>query len=323
MAVKRFSPVSEYEYRERSNGAMSIRRQYLAVLSDNKNPYSQLKRHRPDLQKWQPHEYERECLVTSFEAVPRKHSLIYDITVDWSNDVAEQEDPLDRAPIIEAATSFITLPVYKTYNGEPLVNTAGQLLEGTEEEYPLITFSIRKNVANFPTWLADAYEMATNSDLCEIDGIRCPPRTLKIARLHIGPRQTENETDFRVLSLDLVRNKNTWDRFFLNRGTEEIVAVKANYTVRGQEYIARLERQPMKNRLGEYVSEPAFLDEEGRRPRVDAETGKLVTLADELKAIQEGRTIKTKIKEPLDPEDIIILRKEVREPLPFSVFGLF
>lgn len=333
--VTRFSPVGKAEYRESIDGLREWRQVYVAQIANNpqadgrpdlrtpENWKDLLQAARPDLKKGAPHPRDPQCFVERFDAIQRSNALIWDITVDWSNRQELPENPLAKPAAIVLNTQFEQLPVVLDKDNRPIVNTAGQLIEGLEEPYPIINFRCSKNIASYPDWLFD-YPLATNSDVVRIKGKVCAPRTLKIGALSIGDDQSvtvgNKIIDYMQLNLELLQNAQTWDKVVLNRGTSEIT-LRSFTNSKGKLVIVR-ELKPCKDpATGDPVSEPVFLDPDGRRPRVD-DAGKLVTLADEIKALKQGQTLQTFIKEPLDPSDIVILKKRIRPEFPFGALPL-
>jgi hypothetical protein len=314
MAVKRLAYVREDNLRDdAASDVKEYRRRYLAELTSPRNPGAQIVLHAPFLGRWQPHPDDPQAKLVSLEVTARKHTLIYDVLADYSTDIAIPENPLDEPADIDVTTQTIALPITRDALGEPIVNTAGSLVEGIEEDFDLPVFSVSKKIGRFPQWLL-TYPQAVNSDVVRMKGLICEPRTLKIGRIRIGSEDIQDDTPFMPLSMELVHNPFTWDRWFLNRGFEE-VAVVTTQDEEGelQEVLTRIR---CLDEDQEPITEPAFLDEDGRRPRVTLD-GRAVTLQQE-----REQQLVTKLKHPLDPEDIIVLRRQTRKALPFRVLPL-
>lgn len=324
--VKRFAFVRSTRFNENESGVREWSEQYFAETTESLGAITAIRRHRPDLQRWQPHREDPEAVVRSFHVETRKHSLLHDITVEYSTAVEEEEEnPLTKPAAIELGGSQQSMPIIREADGKFLTNTAGKLMEGETDEGSFISFSVTKNIGNWPAWLL-TYRNAVNSDTVRIKGLICPPRTLKIAGLTIGAEQQfDDDTFFSELRMELIHNEETWDRFYLNRGFEEVVLTGKVHE--GREVKQFVIRRCMNG--SDYVSEPCFLDNDGRRPRIDPKTQQLVTLEDEIRVFNDGGIKalgafqrRLQIKEPLDREDIIILRKQIKQPKPFSVLPI-
>ncbi|HWL07332.1 MAG TPA: hypothetical protein VNQ76_02860 [Planctomicrobium sp.] len=323
-SVKRFAYVRSAEFTEDENGVREYRDYYIAETTERVGSIAAIRRRRPDLQRWQPHPEDRDALVRRFALQQRKHSLLWDITVDYSTAAGEEEDnPLDVAARIEMGETTQANPVARDTNGRWLVNTAGKPLEGVTEDFSFVTLNVTKNIGPWPAWLLQ-YRQAVNSDAIRIKGLTCAPRTLKVGSLTIGAEQLfGDDLVYAELRMNLIYNEDTWDRWFLNRGLEEVAfTIKPNLKNKGRKTVEYF-HQGCVDRMFQPVSEPVFLDEDGCQHRVDAE-GKRVSLKQRVDAALRGESIEMniKVKHPLDPEDIIFLRKQLRKPMPFSVLPL-
>lgn len=319
--VKRLARIRQSELNEDHNGVVTFSEQWLAELTSFVGVSTAIRKATPNLQRWQPHPDEPAALVTRFAYKQRRHSLIFDIDVDYSTNPGDQDSPspLERPAVIEGGSVELQEAIFVDSQKKPLVNTAGQFLEGAVETYSFSTFSVTKMIStNWPGWFLD-YNQSVNSDPIRIRGLTCLPRTLKIGSISIGSDQVEDDVEFCRLQLQLIYNENTWDKFYLNRGYEEAVYHERtmwipNY-VEPQKVIFRTLQRCL-NSQGDLVTEPVFLNEDGRRPRVDAQ-GNLITLQDEYDAMKRGLKLESTIKDPLDPEDIVILRFGQRKERPF------
>lgn len=259
------------------------------------------------LQYGQPHPDDPIARVKEFRPVQipgldRHGHVRFEIEVRWSSDVPEPVNPSTAAADIEWSTTEITRVVTIDTTGRPVVNTAGSLLTDLQEELSLWVVDVAKPITAMPGWLTH-YANAVNSDTFKIDGFTAPPRTMKLKQIRLGRWQDSEEfkVRFRELRYQLYYTRETWDRRILNRGLYEIeFRVHRGRTVRDQ--------VPIVNAAGEPLTEPAFLDSAGRRPRrrVRDADGEL-TDQEELKP------------QPLDPSDIVVLTFETCQKLPFSV----
>lgn len=272
--------------------------------------------HNPRLQRGQPHPDDplarvREFRPTQVPGVARGGTYLFEIEVRWDSTIAPRTNPLQQPAEIEWSTTEIVRAVTRDRDGKPLVTTAGSLLTDLHEELSLWVVDVKKNVADAPAWILD-YANAVNADPFRVDGLTLPPRTARLKTLRLGPQQRDEEqrVDWRELQFQLFYQRETWDKFVLNRGLYEL---HFRRTASG-----RVEQRQVRilNRDGEPIEEPAFLDEHGQRPRrrVRDEAGNFIPLStDPTGFVTELKPL------PLDAEDILVLRFETARKLPFRV----
>ncbi len=311
--------------------------------------------------KAEPHPENDQLYVVEWWPEQRPNIEFFDLTVEYGNVIPNiTNNPLELPADITVETARIQEVITHVAYGNPLVNTAGTPIPDVVEDDPLWILDVSKNVPRFPPWLWE-YNNVVNSDTVRIEGHNFPPRTLHLQRARIESKlRGEEGTEYRPMQLQLVYRKKTWDQFLLNRGYEEIVIrrrteVHREWKIKGRpvtkgkaqtiasvagnilagpigglagklagkaldeldlehtEYVERFvrERVRCKTPEGEDLSEPAFLDAYGRRPRVDR-VGKDVT----------DPLIEGTVKQPLDRDDIIVLRFSTKKPVPFRVLPL-
>lgn len=278
-------------------------RRFVAIVEPLGGHMAALRSHRPDLQRWQPHPENRQAVVQVFDPVQRDGTNIFDITVEYSTAISKPGDPLADPAEIEWETYDEIRQVHLDNEGRPLVNTAGSPIRDLTEPWSSWVINVRKKVGTVPRWILN-YGNAVNSDSVRVDGVTFGPRELRLKRIHLGGYSEQDETRFRYLTMQLHHNPKTWDRFILNRGLYEVEEkrVGRRQTTGLGAFVKTL--VPILNDDGHPITEPQFLDEDGRRPRVLDEFGA------------------ERLKWPLDPEDIIILRKKTAIQQPFRTLPL-
>jgi hypothetical protein len=231
----------------------------------------------------------------------RDGHYLFSLEVEYATDAPEEDhdriNPLEIPAEISADTMQITRVVERDEQGNPIVNTAGSRLLELNEEYDLWRIQVTKNIARFPPW-AKQYAGAVNSDTVRIDGETFAPRTLKFATPRLSSRDVMNQIPFRRLDFSLVHNEQTWDRFLLNRGVEEIEVRTVVNPQTGEEE-EREVRVPIVDEDGQPIADPVFLDDAGRQFRDG-----------------DGN-----VRRP-ERDEIIILRFRTRKQLPFSILPL-
>lgn len=326
--IKSFEQIRVGEWREDQSGVRESIDKYTIRFVKGVRDYGRLtKMARPDLLRWQPHEFDPQARVRNWTLTRRQHTNIADLDVEYSTEIPEPENPLDRRAKIEVYTSDVVLPILKDADGNPLMNKAGNFLEGMTETFSLLTFQVTKNVSGFPPWLLQEYPQAMNSDRVRLENLDLEKQTLKVGSIRIGSEQyhEDDDTAYRSLQLTLVHHPATWKQFVLNRGLKEVKLIRKPQANGGYRIVKTV--VPILDDLGEPITEPQFLDADGRVPRVDSTAtpsrqGKLVSIEQELRALQAGRPLETTIKTPLDPEDIITLEFKTRKSRPFAALPL-
>lgn len=313
--MRRFSLIREDEMTESSDGSKSMVRRYIAHLETNYNAELQIVYAQPFLAMWQPHPERPELRVANRRIKQHKHSLIFYIDVTYSNKTPPQS-PLEEPAKIRWETTSTTVPITHDPNTRrPFRTTAGTLIEGITENVGLWQASVVKEVSGVPAWVERYGEGCINSDFIRIDGKPCAPKTLKWVSGSLGEYKETNGTRHRPLSMKFLYKPQTWTRSFLNRDTVEVV-IRTRENDQGVEE-AYLTTEPIIGENGQPITKPAWLDEYGRRPRVDS-NGRLVSLVQELAAFNQGRPITTTVKHPLDPSDLRKVTGDTLLLLPFN-----
>lgn len=300
------------EEAELTNEGDSYTRHFTAKVSSLEGHILALRRHRSDLQMFQPHPEDPAAFVVAFrpEMIGPLH---FDITVEYSTDIETSEDPLAQPAEITFDDVEVILPRIVDRKGKPMLNTAGSPII-VEEDFDFTVCNVRKNIAAVPSWWGD-YAGAVNNDTFRVGTFTFPPRTAKIKHRHIGPQIIENDIAYHECSFSLYHNPDTWDARPLNVGMLE-VRVRSNPNGAStrtplDNYIRDL--VPVLNNNHEPISEPVFLNKYGQRPRV-RRNGTLITG----EFVEDEIFEPWRIKNPLDPKDIITLRFETRNLQPFK-----
>lgn len=128
------------------------------------------------------------------------------------------ENPLLRPVQYSLEWSAFTKVISKDIDGEPLLNSAGDLFENVEIDSADPVLVCVKNM--FPLEdiiaLAIAYRNAVNEE--EFFG--APPRTCKMEAISSGPLMEENGYQYYQVTFRIQFKEETWDLFIVNRGTQ-------------------------------------------------------------------------------------------------------
>lgn len=188
------------------------------------------------------------------------------LTVNYTTELEREEEPqnpLLRPARISWTTQNERVPILFDKDDEPIVNDAGDLLLGVEEDRALWQINVVKNVAAVPTWVT-SYQNAVNSDTVIIGGASLEAGKLKMDAIQISEQQFENGTYFYEVTFQMLFRQDGWDQKLLNVGLREIVSTTIFL---GVTPIPISELRPILTASGEQVDEPVFLDADGKAIR--------------------------------------------------------
>lgn len=196
----------------------------------------------------------------------------------------------------ESAT--LEIPAYSDTKGRPCVSTAGEPITGLTRPVKLWVIRGVKNVPGVPRWFKD-YGVSTNSDIVTLDGEKFKPWDLQLQRLSLGgfESQTIGKTEYRYrpLTFEFWFNPLSWRTEVLNMGSLELFAQEGINPLTGQTTYTYFQVRAT-NGDGEATPGRVFLDRYGQRPR------------------DSDGNVKTTIL----PSEIITLKFDLLDPLPYS-----
>jgi hypothetical protein len=233
--------------------------------------------------------------VADFSSKQAGNSWVYEVVVRYERLPSERRKPLEQRAVITMRSELVEEPVYLDEDDKPLLNTAGELLLGVTDEAVHWVFSVTVNLPGYPKWLLE-YPGAVNLDAVRLRGLTIAPGHLRMTGLQLGDLQEEDEQQFYTLSAELKFVPGGWSKRVLNRGLYELVTRTVS---RNGEPVEVTVRERCKDDDGEPEEEPVFLDRQGRRPR---------TTVTERRPDGSERQV-SRIKSPLDPDDIVVLTK--------------
>jgi len=271
-------------------------RYFEAIVDELKGAIAALRVHAPELQRFQPHPDLEGVYVDSFAPTLRRNTCVYDIEVRYTNRI-DSGDPLDKEAVVNWSSKSEKIPVFRDDNGEPLLLTSGEAIQGVSEDRKLWVATVTKNLPRLPPWIKQ-YDNSVNSDRVLIDGEEFEPETLLIGDLQLGHAE-QGDIKYRTLSLSITHNPDTWVRIFPNAGYYELLE-REEWNELQKRNIPVLKLERICDHLGQPVTTPKFLNDEGRRPRDE-----------------QGN-----VREQLAPEDLLFLKKWTKKRLPFNALPL-
>ncbi|TWT51843.1 hypothetical protein KOR42_33160 [Thalassoglobus neptunius] len=291
---------------------------YYATVTDLSGAEDALYQYNPRLQYARAHPVNSSLRVERFSTrlVSKGQDHLdgwhFSVGVTYSSLVIEPiENPLSVPASVELSSVDEEKTFERDYLGKPIATKAGQLIQGVTDQVPLTIFSVTKNIPiQFRNWML-TYGRAINQEPVNFSGEPLAPKTLQLARLNVSGIQYLNRIAYRVATLEIAHNPDTWVKKLLNRGTVEINLVKETNSRGRTTWVKR--PGPIRDHLGGIVETPMFLDEDGQAIRVDS-LGRNVSLARRLNALRSHGSIDAQLKQQLQPRDILTLEFTTKTP---------
>jgi len=232
----------------------------------------------------------------------KKSTIIVSYTTQLEREEEQSnEDPLSRPARITWGTQNERVPILFDKDDEPIVNDAGDLLLGVEEDRALWVISVTKNVAAVPTWVT-TYQNAVNSDSVVIGGALISDGLLKMDSINISELKNENGVFFYEISFQMLYRQDGWDQKLLNVGLREKVTV-----VDWETETTTFELRPILTSAGEQVDEPVFLGSNGEAIRENN---------------GDPETLNQPLKTDLTPSEIITKTYSTKQARAFNALPL-
>lgn len=189
------------------------------------------------------------CLEGTVNETDRHHAeAVYRYEVPSSGTADFQTSPVSRPDVWSFSTSGISVPVFRYYNGSgnadirPLVNTAGDILEGAQSVEGELRLSISGNRSAFPVADAVAVTGALNSDtflgagayqwMCH--GISGHPATEVVNGVEVRYWQVTAELSYKASGYQL-RLPNVGWNYIKDAGTEDAVKARCYVLLSSEE----------------------------------------------------------------------------------------
>lgn len=149
---------------------------------------------------------------------PEASRLIWEVTLrySWSpEDDEDDENPLNKEPEIEWDSSSFTKAIIKDRDGNAITNSAGDYPDPPPED-EIIRWNIllQCNVPFVPAFIRQ-YAGAINESTIEIDGESIAAERARIVGMKISRWQTENDVDFRTVTLNIEARDDSDDDYDL------------------------------------------------------------------------------------------------------------
>ncbi len=177
--------------------------------------------------------YPNDIFAFCRSIVPRntaKSKRVWIVTATYSTERQIVENPLADPAEIEWDTVDRTRPFFKDKDGLAILNAAGFYFDPpVEDDDSRWVATVVGNVPAVPSWLG-AYRNAINTDAFTLDGYSVGVRMAKMAAIRIGKWQERNHIQYRVLTMKIGLNEDTWIKETLNDGFYELASGGADPT---------------------------------------------------------------------------------------------
>ncbi len=200
----------------------------------------------------------------------------FTVTVKYSTNIQHKErepNPINRPAVIDIVSSPEQVPTFFDGEGNPRLNTAGDLVVGYRR-IPFLDITVKKNVAQYPDWMWD-YDGTVNKFPITIRDKEFEKRTLRIEGIDAPDLVYENGYEFYALTFRIRFDPRTHDDIRYSMGFNEIAVVDTgktyippgidpgDVTVSNSKVTAKIKRRITTGDPAEYITEEAFLDKAG------------------------------------------------------------
>lgn len=132
------------------------------------------------------------------------------VTEEYDSTYELAENPIFEPAQIEwDGENFEEVVIYDR-NRNAVLNSAGDPFENLMRERGRRVVTVRKNIANVPTWIINA-EDAVNSAAFTLDGFSIPTNKAKLGAPKLGPWIYRNNIRYREMTMQIKLNKDGWN----------------------------------------------------------------------------------------------------------------
>jgi hypothetical protein len=289
----------ETEYEDPRDSREAIVRNKIKLKTSERVTWTALRLMSP-VPGWGDEHPKEKGFYLDFVRPVHKSKHIWELEAEYSPIKAGQIDPspLARPVVITYTSSLIEMPTQRDNKGRPMVNRAGELLQGIMLQRPILEYKFVKNLPSDPKWIT-THLGAVNSDTIRLRGLNWAPRTLLLSAVEGGEFVTENRQSYTATTGTILADPLTWTQEFFNMGTVQLE--QQPRMIKGKEKLVWVQVPIMEGDPKEHISDPVPLDEDG------------VMISD---AWEPSRT------EPLKKQKLITLKFDVQPEKPFSELPL-
>ena len=295
----------EMDVEDRRDSTANILRNKIILKTNERVTWTDLRTMSP-VPKWgDEHPTERGFYLDHCKPT-HKSKLVWELETEYTPFKAGQidPDPIARPATLTYSSSLIEQPTLFDSKERPVVNRAGEFIQGIMKQVPLIEYGFSKNFSADPSWL-QTHIGAVNSDTIKLRGLIWKPRTLLLSAAAGGEFVTENRSRYTSITGTILADYRTWTQEVWNLGTvqlKEVTLKVERKDLPGFELKKVWQQIPiMAGDPAEPVTEPVPLDEDGRY------------ISD---ALQRSTS------EPMTKSRLITLKFDIQHEMPFSELPL-
>jgi hypothetical protein len=264
--------------------------------------------------------WDNNCIIVAAQAKRRGKALdLWDISLTSTTeaDVDAVDDPLSAPAKWSGRTRSYEVPIIYDIKKELIKNTAGDLFNDAKKKIVGWQFTANVSVGDISfDWLDDFVECVNETPLV-VRRKRCDRGTLMFIDAVIGEPQRSNGVIHCPSTFTFEYKPDGWKFRPLNKGFRELSIKKVVESIQGWPDTSKYQVvtntykrvDEILDEKGQPITEPAFLNREGKRPTVELVPG------------QPGAG--TRVKVPLELSDIVTLEFDVVPFVDFNVLGIF
>ena len=290
----------ETEYDDPRDPREAKVRNKIKVRTSQKTNWTTLRTIRPIPQWGDAHPTEPGFYLDFIEPI-HKSKVYWELEAEYTvfKGVQADKNPINIPLSITYNATLAEVASLKDARGFPIVNRAGEFIEGLVRQVPIVDYTFKKNVQSDPRWI-QTHLGAINSDTVRIRGLTWEPKTLLLASVSGGEFVEEASAKYCELGWTILADPLTWTQEVWNRGTVQLKEVEVE-DAKGVKTMVWKQVAITEGDPPEPVSEPKPLDEDG------------ALISD---AWQPSRT------EPLKKQRLITLKFDMQHLMAFSELPL-
>lgn len=238
--------------------------------------------------------------IVSVSCKRRGRSQMYWNITTVSTTEVDEFDPVNQGTKWSVSTVLYERPIVKDVRGNWITNTAGDLIQGATDNVLGFTFTGRASIPDGPVNWIDDFGNTLNDSPVVIKGRRCAEKTVWLRSVSIGEPERYQGSWICPSEVVCEVKPDGWAYEPLNQGYREIEEQRIKNKTTGRVSVVR-RLVEIRDAKGQPISQPAFLNSDGKQYRVrDPGTDQMV------------------LKDPLDPVDIIRLKYDVKRTSSFA-----
>ena len=258
---------------------------YIVLMSDVNDGPAEILKGTPKLAPYQQHPKDGQAYVAEWTPKRIPGGNWWDLEVRYSTEVEQLGNPLTMPADITIESNLRDVPAMFDIDGNPIVNTAGDLFTDPPPTRKVVdqVIKVSKNIGlNLPSWI-QTHPGSVNADAIRVRGLIYPPGTLFFGPHAVGPENnipgqgntlsTLQSPPYTTVEWEMWYREEGWTELYPNRGYFEIVPVKKQTQTpedakAGKVRVKFPTFQYVRRRitigpLGDYPPEPVFLDANG------------------------------------------------------------